>query len=82
VFLGDAGFVAVFRRLSDGPSPLVHRTDGGPLRPRAEPGIRGVGRELLDAQVELTSVGEAVLDGEADHVAMTASTGGSAGCTC
>jgi hypothetical protein len=70
VFLGDVGFLSIVRRLSEAATPLVRRVDGGTLRAPADPAVRVLQIKLLDAELELTEAGEAVLDGKSDHVAL------------
>jgi hypothetical protein len=68
VFLGDVGFVTILRRLSEATAPLLRRVDGETLRAVLDP-VRGLQKDLLDADLVLTETGEAVLGGDLDHVA-------------
>lgn len=70
VFLGDVGFVSILRRLSEGTAPLLRRVDGATLRAALDPSVRGLQKNLLDADLTLTETGEAVLGGELDHVTL------------
>lgn len=62
VFMGDLVFVSLLRRLAEGPAPLVERTDGGRIAPEDA--------DVLDAPLAPTAVGERVLRGAADRVAV------------
>jgi hypothetical protein len=72
VFLGDAGFVSVLRRLVEAYEPLVVRVDGGSFESVGFDDDRGARRhrDVLDFELELTPAGRLVLDGLADHVAL------------
>jgi hypothetical protein len=69
IFLGDAGFVSMLRRLSEVYEPLVVRADGGSLAPTLRGGTR-LAENLLRSELELTPTGALVLAGQADHVAL------------
>ena len=67
IFLGDTVFAWYLERLSQGPNPLVLLEDGGAITTPREPGAHA---SFWNSRVVLTGLGQAVLDGGRDWIAI------------
>ena len=68
IFLGDASFATYLQEMSTVDYPLILFADGTPI---VAPGLLDQGgRSFWHRKIELTEVGERVISGQADHIAL------------